>query len=70
MGSSTTVSCANCAKCLNACSSKATTWAGYVRERLAEDARTQVKQNPLVTLMMAIGLGFILGFILRGPGRR
>ena len=44
--------------------------ADYVRDRMAEDARKQVNQNPLVTLMMAIGLGFILGFILRGPGGR
>ena len=42
----------------------------YVRERISTDARKQMHENPLVTLLIAIGLGFILGFILRGGGGR
>ena len=44
--------------------------AGYVRKQMLEDAKTKVGQNPLVSLLMAIGLGFIFGFLLRGMGRR
>lgn len=41
----------------------------YVRKQMLEDARGQVAKNPLVALLMAVGLGFVLGFILRGLGR-
>ncbi len=55
---------------LNRLQHKSNDVAGYVRERLATDARSQVDQNPLVTLLMALGLGFVLGFMLRGSGGR
>lgn len=41
----------------------------YVREQMLVDARGQVNKNPLVALLMAVGLGFVVGFILRGLGR-
>lgn len=41
----------------------------YVKESMLDDARGQVNKNPLVALLMAVGLGFIFGFILRGLGR-
>lgn len=41
----------------------------YVRQQMIQDARGQVAKNPLVTLLMAVGLGFIFGFMLRGLGR-
>lgn len=41
----------------------------YVREQMLEDARGQISKNPVVALLTAIGLGFVLGFILRGLGR-
>lgn len=43
--------------------------ADYVRKQLVDDARTRARDNFLVTLLMAIGLGFIVGFVLRGLGR-
>lgn len=43
--------------------------ADYVRRQMVEDARTKARDNFLITLLMAIGLGFLLGFILRGFGR-
>jgi hypothetical protein len=42
----------------------------FVRGRMTDDAKQKVTQNPLVTLLIAIGLGFLLGFVLRGRGRR
>lgn len=33
-------------------------------------AETKVKENLLTSLLIALGLGFLLGFILRGSGRR
>lgn len=42
----------------------------YVKQQMLDDARGQVNKNPLVALAMAVGLGFLLGFILRGLGRR
>ncbi len=44
--------------------------AGYVKKQLVADAKAKVSENPLVTVLMAIGLGILLGFILRGSGRR
>ncbi len=44
--------------------------AGYVKKQMLADAKSKVSENPLVALLTAIGLGFILGFILRGMGRR
>lgn len=41
----------------------------YVRQQMLDDARGQVNKNPLVALLMAVGLGFVFGFILRGIGR-
>jgi ElaB/YqjD/DUF883 family membrane-anchored ribosome-binding protein len=43
--------------------------ANYVRKQMLGDARDKVGQNPLVALLMAVGLGIILGFVLRGLGR-
>ena len=42
----------------------------YVRKQMVTDAKKQVGDNPLVALLMAIGLGFVLGFILRSLGGR
>lgn len=44
--------------------------AKYVRAQMVTDAKKQVGDNPLVALLMAIGLGFVLGFLLRGLGGR
>lgn len=41
----------------------------YVKKQMVEDAREKVNQNPLVSLLMAVGFGVLLGFILRGLGR-
>jgi ElaB/YqjD/DUF883 family membrane-anchored ribosome-binding protein len=43
--------------------------ANYVRKQMLGEARDKVGQNPLVALLMAVGLGIILGFVLRGLGR-
>lgn len=42
---------------------------GYVRNHGLADVKAKAEQHPLATLLMAIGLGFLLGFILRGSGR-
>jgi len=44
--------------------------ASYVRSQMLADAKSKVGDNLLVSLLMAIGLGFIIGFILRGLGGR
>lgn len=41
----------------------------YVKRQMVADAREKVNQNPLVALLTAVGVGLILGFILRGLGR-
>lgn len=43
--------------------------AEYVRRQMLDDAKTKARENFLVTLLLAIGLGFILGIIVRGFGR-
>jgi hypothetical protein len=43
--------------------------AGYVREQMMPEATQRAKKNFFTTLLIAIGLGFIVGFLLRG-GRR
>ncbi|MBW2529195.1 MAG: hypothetical protein JRI23_33775 [Deltaproteobacteria bacterium] len=43
--------------------------ASYVRGQMLADARSKARENFLVTVLMAIGLGFILGIIVRGLGR-
>lgn len=43
--------------------------ASYVRGQMLEDARGKARENFLVTLLLAIGLGFVLGIIVRGFGR-
>jgi ElaB/YqjD/DUF883 family membrane-anchored ribosome-binding protein len=48
---------------------KASELSDYVRTQALADAKTKAEQHPLVTLLMAVGLGFILGFVLRGLGR-
>jgi len=49
---------------------KANEVAEYIRKQALGDAKTKIEQHPLlVTVLMAIGLGMILGFLLRGPGR-
>jgi ElaB/YqjD/DUF883 family membrane-anchored ribosome-binding protein len=48
---------------------KATEVSSYVRKQALSDAKHKAEQHPLVTLLVAIGLGFILGFLLRGLGR-
>jgi hypothetical protein len=48
---------------------KATEVSNYVRNQALTDAKHKAEQNPLVTLLVAIGLGFIFGFLLRGLGR-
>lgn len=44
--------------------------ADYVRQQMMVDAKSKVGENPLVSLAMAVGLGFLLGFLLRGLGGR
>jgi hypothetical protein len=41
----------------------------YVRSQAIADAKAKAEQHPLATLLMAVGLGFLLGFVLRGLGR-
>ncbi len=41
----------------------------YVKKQMVTDAREKVGQNPIAALLMAMGLGVLLGFILRGVGR-
>jgi ElaB/YqjD/DUF883 family membrane-anchored ribosome-binding protein len=41
----------------------------YVRDELARDARIQVREHPLVSILMAVTFGLLLGFFLRGLGR-
>ncbi len=55
---------------LNKIQERSNEMAAYVRKQMLEDAKAKVGQNPLVSLLMAIGLGFIFGFLLRGLGRR
>ncbi len=55
---------------LNKLHDKSNEIAGYVKKQMVTDAKVKVSENPLVSLLMAIGLGFVLGFILRGMGRR
>jgi hypothetical protein len=43
--------------------------ASYVRGQMLADARGKARENFLVTLLLAIGLGFVLGIIVRGFGR-
>jgi ElaB/YqjD/DUF883 family membrane-anchored ribosome-binding protein len=44
--------------------------AGYVKGQMLKDAKQKVSDNPLVALLMALGFGLILGFLLRGGGSR
>lgn len=41
----------------------------YVRKQMVTDAKEKVNQHPLQSLLMAVGLGVIIGFLLRGFGR-
>ncbi len=41
----------------------------YVKEHMVTDARARVERNPFMALLLAIGFGVLLGFILRGRGR-
>jgi|SoiMethySBSTD1v2_1073268.scaffolds.fasta_scaffold2813116_1 hypothetical protein len=43
--------------------------AGYIKNQMMPEATQQVKKNFLVTVLLAVGFGFILGFFMRG-GRR
>ena len=43
--------------------------AHYVRQQMLDDAKSKARENFLVTLLLAIGLGFVLGIIVRGFGR-
>lgn len=43
--------------------------AGYIKNQMMPEATQQVKKNFLVTVLLAIGFGFLVGFFLRG-GRR
>jgi len=43
--------------------------ASYVRGQMLADAQGKARENFLVTLLLAIGLGFVLGIIVRGFGR-
>lgn len=43
--------------------------ANYVKKQMMTDARDQVGKNPLAALLMAVGFGIVLGFLLRGLGR-
>jgi len=49
--------------------SKVQELSGYVRTQALSDVKAKAEQHPLATLLMAIGLGFLVGFILRGFGR-
>lgn len=43
----------------------------HVREELLPTAQAKVRENMLLSLFVALGLGFLLGFVLRGGrGRR
>ena len=49
---------------------KANELADYVRKDALSDAKRKAEEHPLfVALLVAVGLGFILGFLLRGHGR-
>jgi hypothetical protein len=49
---------------------KANEVADYVRKDALSDAKRKAEEHPLfVALLVAVGLGFILGFLLRGHGR-
>jgi hypothetical protein len=49
---------------------KANEVAEYVRKDALTDAKRKAEEHPLfVALLVAVGLGFILGFLLRGHGR-
>jgi hypothetical protein len=48
---------------------KANELTNYMRKNALADAKTKAEQNPLVTLLIAIGLGFLIGFVIRGLGR-
>ncbi|MCC6521925.1 MAG: hypothetical protein IT373_04630 [Polyangiaceae bacterium] len=41
----------------------------YVQQKMLADAKKKVADNPLTALLMALGLGLVLGFLLRGFGR-
>jgi len=40
--------------------------AGYIKNQMMPEATQQVKKNFLVTVLLAVGFGFILGFFMRG----
>ncbi|MBI4954605.1 MAG: hypothetical protein HY908_21450 [Myxococcales bacterium] len=40
-----------------------------ISEKMLADAKKKVSDNPLTALLMALGLGLVLGFLLRGFGR-
>jgi hypothetical protein len=49
---------------------KANEVADYVRKDALSDAKRKAEEHPLfVALLLAVGLGFILGFLFRGNGR-
>ncbi len=48
---------------------KVVEWTDYMRKQALTDAKNKASEHPLVTLLIAIGLGFILGFLARGIGR-
>ncbi len=54
---------------LESLQTKATDMASYVRRDMLPEAKTKATEHPIAVLLMAIGLGFVLGFILRGSGR-
>jgi hypothetical protein len=41
----------------------------YIRDKMLTEANQRGRDHFLLTLALAIGLGFILGFVLRGLGR-
>jgi len=48
---------------------KANELTDYMRKTGLGDAKAKAEQHPLITLLIAIGLGFLIGFVYRGLGR-
>jgi hypothetical protein len=50
--------------------SRVTVVARELQSQAMTEATAHVKKNPLTSLLVALGLGFLLGLVLRGGGRR
>ena len=54
---------------LQAMQTKITELTKYARSQMASDVKSKATEHPLVVLLVAIGLGFIVGFLARGIAR-